>query len=172
MVLILEFPPFACRSAGSIVCLKMDLSGKAGFGVRFAFTQTGWLKVPRCWGRLFICWEVAGMELLRVPDLCYLGWMKATDHTKHCEFFFVYHERIISLLFGRSSIFWVGFERRPWKCLISKGTQGVLFSELTGSLDRLRGLWGLGVVLFVAKSKHGGQDRNLETLEGRIKIFN
>ncbi|XP_013851543.2 rho GTPase-activating protein 25 isoform X2 [Sus scrofa] len=61
----------------------MDLSGKAGFGVRFAFTQTGWLKVPRCWGRLFICWEVAGMELLRVPDLCYLGWMKATDHTKH-----------------------------------------------------------------------------------------
>uniref|UniRef100_A0A8D0MNH7 Rho GTPase activating protein 25 n=1 Tax=Sus scrofa TaxID=9823 RepID=A0A8D0MNH7_PIG len=61
----------------------MDLSGKAGFGVRFAFTQTGWLKVPRRWGRLFICWEVAGMELLRVPDLCYLGWMKATDHTKH-----------------------------------------------------------------------------------------
>ena len=32
VVLTLEFPPFACWSAGSIVCLKMDLWAKLGVG--------------------------------------------------------------------------------------------------------------------------------------------
>ena len=44
--------------------------------------------------------EVVGMELLGMWDLGYLAWTKATDLTKHGEFFSVYLGRIISLLFG------------------------------------------------------------------------
>jgi len=40
------------------------------------------------------------MELLGMWDLGYLAWTKATDLTKHGEFFSVYLGRIISLLFG------------------------------------------------------------------------
>ena len=47
-----------------------------------------------------VCLEVVGMELLGMWDLGYLAWTKATDLTKHGEFFSVYLGRIISLLFG------------------------------------------------------------------------
>lgn len=50
VVLLLERPPFACWSAGSIVCLKIDL-GKFWFGETFAFKMIGWLKVLKCWER-------------------------------------------------------------------------------------------------------------------------
>lgn len=35
------------------------------------------------------------MELSGVCDLGYFGWAKATDHTQNCEFFSIYHGRII-----------------------------------------------------------------------------
>lgn len=148
--------------------LKNESVGRAGFGVKFAFKLIWWLRVPKCWGGVLFCLEVEGMELLGVWDLGYLGWTKATDLTKHGEFFSVYHGRIISLLFGHSSVFWVDFGRSLWKCLICKGVQGVLFCEPTGSPDVLCGL-GAKVVLLVAKSKYCGQDRNIETFEGITK---
>lgn len=83
----------------------MDL-GEAGFGGRFAFKLIGWLKVPKgLEGGSLLFGGGAGMELPGVWNLGYFGWVKATDHTQNCEFFSVYHGRLISLLFGHSSIF-------------------------------------------------------------------
>lgn len=50
------------------------------------------------------------MELLGMWDLGYLAWTKATDLTKHGEFFSIYLGRIISLLFGHIHV-WVDFDR-------------------------------------------------------------
>ena len=84
--------------------LKNGSLGKAGCGVKFAFRLVYWLKVPKHQGKasffFLVCLEVVGMELLGMWDLGYLAWTKATDLTKHGEFFSVYLGRIISLLFG------------------------------------------------------------------------
>ena len=71
--------------------------------MKFAFRLVYWLKVPKHQGKasfFLVCLEVVGMELLGMWDLGYLAWTKATDLTKHGEFFSVYLGRIISLLFG------------------------------------------------------------------------
>ena len=71
--------------------------------MKFAFRLIYWLKVPKHQGKasfFLVYLEVVGMELLGMWDLGYLAWTKATDLTKHGEFFSVYLGRIISLLFG------------------------------------------------------------------------
>lgn len=84
----------------------MDL-GKSGFGGKFAFRLIGWLKVRSCREGVgsLLFGSGGAMELPGVWDLGYFGWVKATDHTQNCEFFSTCHGRVISLLFGHSSIF-------------------------------------------------------------------
>lgn len=130
-------PAFACWSTGSLIYLKMDLSENLSLGeiciqidmlAQSSQTGRGGFFSVRSWSRNRACLRCDGLRpQWGTPDELSL---QITHETE--SFSLIFHERIISLLFGHLSVFWVVFPRITesrvfLKCLIGEETQRVLF---------------------------------------------